>query len=67
MKVALLETTLEIPDTPLPSHPENFPIYVKLKKLIEREFLDLFDRKIDIQNWEYIIMRAFAHVSTSTH
>ena len=61
MRVALLGKTIEVPDTPLPDHPENFPIYVELKELIEQEFLELFDRKIDIKNWQYILFRASAH------
>jgi hypothetical protein len=67
MRVVLLGKTIEVPDTPLPDHPENFPVYVELKKLIENEFFELFDRKIDIQNWGYIFSRASAHASTSTH
>jgi len=66
MKAELYGKMFEIPTT-IPAHPENVPEYMELKKLIEREFFELFDMKIDIQNWEYIFMRAYGHASTSTH
>jgi hypothetical protein len=52
---------LEIPDGPIPENPDDIPIFVDLKKLVEEEFLVLFDRKLDIQNWGYVISRAYAH------
>jgi hypothetical protein len=30
----------------------------ELKQLVEENFFLLFDRKIDIQNWDYIYQRA---------
>jgi hypothetical protein len=53
--VSLLGTTHEYPDGPF--DPEN-PAFQRLKKLIELEFYMHFDRKLDIVNWEYILVRA---------
>lgn len=61
MKVAILGKTLEIPDGPVPENPDNIPIFIELKKLVEDEFLFLFDTKIDINNWGYVFSRAYAH------
>lgn len=57
MKVALLGTTLEIPDGPSPLDPESVPEYAELKRLVEEEFFNYFDVRINITNWEYIINR----------
>jgi len=59
--VVILGKMLEIPDGPIPENPDDIPIFVDLKKLVEEEFLVLFDRKLDIQNWGYVISRAYAH------
>jgi len=61
MKVAILGKVLEIPDSPPPETPDDIPIFVELKKLVEEEFLVLFDRKVDINNWGYVLSRAYAH------
>jgi len=61
MKVVMFGKTVEFPNAPIPEHPENHPEFVELKKLVEEEFFVLFDRKIDIQNWGYIIQRGFSH------
>jgi hypothetical protein len=61
MKVAILGKTLEIPNGPVPANPDEIPIFIELKKLVEDEFLFLFDTKIDINNWGYVISRACAH------
>jgi hypothetical protein len=61
MKVAILGKTAEIPDDPFHSDPESLPEFLNVKKLVEEEFEFLFDRKIEIANWDYIISRAFAH------
>jgi hypothetical protein len=65
MKVAILGKTLEIPDGPVPENPDDIPIFIELKKLVEEEFLVLFDRKIDINNWGYVFSRAYAHKISS--
>jgi hypothetical protein len=54
--------TVEIPYGNIPKDPENYPEFIQLKKLVEEEFFFLFDRKIDIQNWEYIINRGIPYV-----
>ena len=64
MKVELLGKSIELPDGWNQGPIENFP---ELKKLLEEEFMDLFDRKINIQNWEYIVNRTIAHASTRIH
>jgi hypothetical protein len=58
MKVALLGTTLDIQPVPDPS---NDPTCRELKKLVEEEFFNHFDVRIDIDNWGYIFERAFAY------
>jgi hypothetical protein len=60
MKVALLGTTLEIPDR-VPPNPETVPELEKLKSLLEEEFYNYFDHRIKIINWEYVFTRALAH------
>jgi len=60
MRVALLGKTLDVPDC-LPENLESAPELFELKKLIEEEFFNYFDVKIEITNWEYIINRATAH------
>lgn len=60
MKVALLGTTLDLPDA-FPQNPESVPELVKLRSLFEDEFYNYFDVKIKIINWEYVMMRAMAH------
>jgi hypothetical protein len=61
MRVKFQETILDIPDGPMPTNPETVPEYMKLKELVDQEFIALFDRKIDIRNWDYILHRAFLH------
>lgn len=61
MRVALLGTTLDIPNVPLPPDPTTVPEFAKLKSLIEDEFYMHFDVRISIDNWEYIFMRASAY------
>jgi hypothetical protein len=61
MKVVMFGKTVEIPDT-VPKDPENYPEFIELKKLVEEEFFVLFDRRIDIHNWGYILHRGFAHI-----
>ena len=61
MKVKFQETVLELPEGPAPSNPETQPVYMKLKNLVDEEFKLMFDRAIDIQNWDYIMNRAFLH------
>jgi len=39
--------------------PETIPILMDLKKAVEEDFFILFDRKMDIVNWDYIFTRAF--------
>lgn len=60
MRVALLGTTLDVPDF-FPPNPESDPSLMKLKSLLEDEFYNYFDVKITINNWEYIATRALAH------
>jgi hypothetical protein len=67
MKVELLGKSIELPDSWAQGYQENFPEFTELKKLLEEEFLDLFDRKINIQNWDYIFKRALVHASTRIH
>lgn len=55
--VSLFNETLEIPEMFDPSD----PVLQRLKKLVELEFYNYFDRKIDIKNWEYILKRASAY------
>jgi len=55
--VSLFNETLEIPEMFDP----NDPVLQRLKKLVELEFYNYFDRKIDIKNWEYILKRASAY------
>ena len=61
MKVKFQETILELPDGPAPTHPETHPVFLKLKTLVDEEFQVMFDRRIDIRNWDYILNRAFLH------
>jgi hypothetical protein len=61
MKVALLGTTLELPDGPPPHDFAEAPEFLKLKSLLEDEFYNYFDVRISINNWEYIITRALTH------
>ena len=60
MKVTLLGTTLDVPDG-VPQNPESVPEFVKLKNLLEEEFFNYFDHRIEITNWEYVFTRALAH------
>lgn len=62
MKVVMFGKTFEIPYGNIPKDPENYPEFIELKKLIEEEFFVLFDRKMDIQNWEYIIARGIPYI-----
>jgi hypothetical protein len=55
--VSLFNETYEIPELLDPSD----PVLQRLKKLVELEFYNYFDRKIDIKNWEYILKRASAY------
>ena len=56
--ICLFGTKHEYPSGP--ADPEN-PAFQRLKKLIELEFYNHFDTKVDITNWEYILQRASAY------
>jgi hypothetical protein len=60
MKVALLGTTLDLPDQ-FPNDPESVPEILKYRTLLEEEFYNYFDVKIKIINWEYVMTRSMAH------
>lgn len=60
MRVSLLGTTLEVPER-VPQNPESAPELVKLKNLLEEEFFNYFDHRVEITNWEYVLTRALAH------
>lgn len=60
MKVALLGKVLDIPDRQ-PSNPESFPVLMELRTLLEEEFYNYFDFKIEIKKWDYIFQRALAY------
>jgi hypothetical protein len=55
--VSLFNETYELPDILDP----NDHVLKRLKTLVELEFYNHFERKIDIKNWEYIIKRACAY------
>jgi hypothetical protein len=55
--VSLFNETIEIPEILDTSD----PVLQRLKKLVELEFYNYFDVKIDITNWEYILKRASAY------
>jgi len=60
MKVALLGKVLEIPDRQ-PPNPESDPVLMELKTLLEEEFNNYFDVKIEIKKWDYVFQRALAY------
>ena len=60
MRVSLLGTTLEVPER-VPQNPESSPELVKLKNLLEEEFFNYDDHRVEITNWEYVFTRALAH------
>ena len=61
MKVALLGKTLEIFTEPIPADPSTVPVYAELKALLEEEFYNYFDVKIEIGEWNYVFQRAMAY------
>ena len=60
MKVALLGKVLEIPDH-RPLNPESDHVLMELKTLLEEEFHNYFDVKIEIKKWDYVFQRALAY------
>jgi hypothetical protein len=60
MKVALLGKVLEVPDRH-PPNPESDPVLVELKTLLEEEFYNYFDFRIQIKKWDYVFQRALAY------
>jgi len=51
---------LEIPDRQ-PPNPESDPVLMELKTLLEEEFNNYFDVKIEIKKWDYVFQRALAY------
>lgn len=61
MKVAIAGKVIELPDRFCMDDLETSTKFSELKKLVEDDFFILFDRKIDIVNWDYILNRTMAY------
>ena len=59
MKVVIFGNTYDIDEEVMMERPETVPVLVDVKKAVEEDFFILFNRNLDIVNWNYIIIRGF--------